>query len=101
MGFAVDVPRESQQESSFWSDWGRSLRSPSFLILVLQGGFGVAQFEGMRYIVEWCQYIGYSDTAAGAVVAIGLTGVVLGCFLGGAVSDWACEKSPTHGRIYV
>ena len=51
--------------------------------------------------MEWCQYVGYEDSVAGALVATGMAGVVVGCFIGGAVSDWACEKSPAHGRVYV
>jgi len=74
---------------------------PTFLLVVLQGLFGLVPWNAMSFYTLWLQLIGLSDTASGAITGCQALGVCFGNVLGGLLGDWAASRNPNAGRIRV
>eukprot|EP00512_Aurantiochytrium_limacinum_P002044 CAMPEP_0171492534 /NCGR_PEP_ID=MMETSP0958-20121227/4464_1 /TAXON_ID=87120 /ORGANISM="Aurantiochytrium limacinum, Strain ATCCMYA-1381" /LENGTH=436 /DNA_ID=CAMNT_0012026065 /DNA_START=467 /DNA_END=1774 /DNA_ORIENTATION=- len=76
-----------------------SLRS--FQLIVIHGVFGSFPFSGFSFIVLWFQTGGVPLASAGMYANALHFGSVLGHFVAGYIGDWAAQKHPDHGRIYL
>ena len=74
---------------------------PTFLLIVLQGLFGLVPWNAMSFYTLWLQLIGLSDAASGAIVGCQAFGVCFGNVIGGILGDYAASRSPDTGRIRV
>jgi MFS family permease len=97
----LPIPRAEGPVESAWTDFADTFKMPTFRVVLLQGAFVCTALEAHAFLVIWAQYIGYQNWVAGILVSMGMLGTLVGCFVGGSLGDWAAQKSPDHGRIYV
>lgn len=76
------------------------LKVRSFLVIVIQGMFGMIPWAGLSFATMYFQYLGLSDTAASTVYGMSIIGTALGGILGGVAGDKLAAWSPNHGRIF-
>lgn len=77
------------------------LRNKTFLLLLLQGFFGVQLWKAMTYRVFFFQTVGLPDFNAGLVHSIALLSVLFGAEFGFRIANALARKSILHGRIWV
>ena len=71
----------------------------TFILMVLQGVFGEMPWVAFgTFGTLYLQYIGFSDSAVAAMIAIRTVGGGLGTLLGGWLGDRAHRASPDHGH---
>ncbi|KAL4425866.1 hypothetical protein ABPG75_009882 [Micractinium tetrahymenae] len=83
--------------------WG-ILRTPSFLVIILQASFGIlgtTPWLALVFATLYLELLGFSDLQASVLVAIFLASNAVGGLLGGMLGDWAARRWPDHGRIAV
>mmetsp|Transcript_77153 Transcript_77153/g.136672 ORF Transcript_77153/g.136672 Transcript_77153/m.136672 type:complete len:503 (-) Transcript_77153:70-1578(-) len=76
------------------------LKVRSFLVIVIQGMFGMIPWAGMAFATMYFQYLGLSDTAASTVYGMSIIGTALGGIVGGIAGDRLAAWSPSHGRVF-
>jgi len=87
-----------QQQSIDW----KSLKLPTFWLLVLQGIFGTIPWRAFgMFAIIWLEMIGYTPFQVAVVFSFGTCAASLGHLASGYIGDWAHSKVPYSGRIYV
>ncbi|WXG44649.1 MAG: MFS transporter [Promethearchaeati archaeon SRVP18_Atabeyarchaeia-1] len=81
------------------SDYGRILRNSTFLCILAQGVAGTIPWNGIMFMVQWFENIGFDPLTAGIMFVVIAVGAALGNFLGGWIGDRAARWRPKSGRI--
>jgi len=101
--FLVEEPRPWTPERAGFRQELRKflsyLRIRSFVIVAIQGMFGVVPWAAMAFATMFFQYIGFSDAGASMIYGTIMLGSALGGVLGGIVGDRLASLSPLHGRV--
>jgi len=88
-----------QQQQSI--DW-KSLKLPTFWLLVLQGIFGTIPWRAFgMFAIIWLEMIGYTPFQVAVVFSFGTCAASLGHLASGYIGDFAHSILPHSGRIYV
>lgn len=100
----VEEPRPWRPErisiyEEFRKFWGY-LKIRSFLVVVIQGMFGMIPWAAMSFLTMFFQYLGFSDSAASTVYGMSIVGTALGGLVGGVLGDRLAAWSPHHGRVF-
>nr|MDO8097647.1 MFS transporter [Candidatus Njordarchaeota archaeon] len=83
------------------SDYKKILTKRTFLLILVQGVVGTIPWNGLLFIVEWLQYVGFAPLESGMIMALLIVGTALGTFFGGVIGDKAAKWRPKSGRIII
>jgi len=75
------------------------LRTPTFAILVFQGGFGVIPWRAFEFKTFFFETAGLNKSEVASVNFIGGFGGIFGSPLGGFIGDKLSSLWPLHGRV--
>jgi len=77
------------------------LMTPTFLLLIAQGIFGIVPWTALNYMTLYFQTAGLSDLQAGVLTSLSRAAQAAGHFLGGIIGDACARRSRHHGRPLV
>jgi len=76
-------------------------RSPTFVIIVLQGLFGMCFWSALGSMTMFFQTAGLTDFNAGFITTLQRGTGAIGHLLGGLIGDRASVRWPIHGRAFI
>jgi len=77
------------------------LTNRTFIVIVAQGMVGFLPWSALGFMILFMQYVGVDDFTAALAYGIIAIGAALGNLFGGFAGDWANQRSPIKGRLYV
>uniref|UniRef100_A0A7S4WGD1 Major facilitator superfamily (MFS) profile domain-containing protein n=1 Tax=Alexandrium monilatum TaxID=311494 RepID=A0A7S4WGD1_9DINO len=77
---------------------GQLLRMPTFLVIILQGVFGIIPWNAMGFMTLYFQTAGITDFKAAVLTTAMPLAAGFGHFAGGMIGDCFARRSPYHGR---
>jgi len=103
-GVLSDVADESEKQYQFRiKNLAAIFRVPTNILLILEKIFGVAvQITVLTFTVTWLvDDRGFSSRQATTILTSIIIGSAISTILGGLLGDWAEQKSPRYGRLFV
>jgi MFS family permease len=81
------------------SDYTRIMKNHTFICILAQGVAGTIPWNGIMFMVQWFENIGFDSLTAGIMFVVIAIGAAIGNFLGGWIGDRAGKWRPKSGRI--
>jgi MFS family permease len=73
-------------------------KTPSFMVIVLQGCFGSVPWSALSFLIMYFQYVQVPDSQAALLYSVMTLSQAAGHVLGGYIGDGLSAWSPYHGR---